>query len=269
MNQLEQQLDGLRVLLTRQTSDNQALRSALQNQGAQVHELPALEVSEMPESRAIIGPVMDLDQYDTVIFISQNAVQFGMQWIDQYWPQLPVGITWFAIGEKTAQALRKWDIEPVQATTGHDSEALLQRPELQDMKGRRALIVRGRSGRETLAETLQRRGARIDYIEVYQRVMPALSDRELDAAFSTFRPQLIVVFSGETLHNLAKLSENSPFNLNDATLMVPSERVRNLATQSGHQKVLIAEALNVEAICLKIQQWYASEVAFRNRVDLK
>ena len=122
--------------------------------------------------------VLDFDQFDKVIFVSQNAVEHAFNWLHDYWPQLPVGISYFAVGEKTAQALRAQGLS-AQVASGMTSEALLNLPALTEVWGQKILICRGRGGLPKLGENLHQRGARVRYLELYERLMPSDAQQRL------------------------------------------------------------------------------------------
>jgi len=65
------------------------------------------------------------------------------------------------------------------AENGANSEALLAMPELAQVNGQRFLIIRGQGGREELANVLRSRGASVDYLDVYKRVMPSIDNAKL------------------------------------------------------------------------------------------
>ncbi len=68
---------------------------------------PCCELLPLPEPAAAQRQlVLELDQFRHVIFISGNAVRFGMAWIESCWPQLPAGPDWYAVGEATAACCR-------------------------------------------------------------------------------------------------------------------------------------------------------------------
>ena len=154
--------------------------------------------------QAITNKVLAFDEYQKVIFISQNAVRFGCEWLDQYWPQLPIGIEYFAIGKATAQALQQSyeGLFTEAASAAMNSEDLLTHPKLQTLNGQKILIFRGVGGRDYLCEQLTSRGALVDYCELYQRLCPkGLQTLPLAFRHSSHRPA-VAVHSGETLENL-------------------------------------------------------------------
>ena len=59
------------------------------------------------------------------------------------------------------------------ASEPYNSEALLAAASLRQVAGKRILILRGQEGRNLLGDELARRGAQVDYCEVYRRALPA------------------------------------------------------------------------------------------------
>ncbi|MGP8846919.1 uroporphyrinogen-III synthase, partial [Enterobacter hormaechei] len=82
------------------------------------------------------------------------------------------------------------------------SEVLLQLPELQNIAGKRALILRGNGGRELIGETLTARGADVDFCECYQRSAKYYDGAEEAMRWQSRGVTTVVVTSGEMLQQL-------------------------------------------------------------------
>ncbi|HEY8567802.1 uroporphyrinogen-III synthase [Microbulbifer sp.] len=240
-------LAGRRILITRPAHQSGGFRDLLQAHGAQVDCIPLLEIAPITDgesAQAIRNLVMDFDQFDHAIFVSQNAVQHAFDWLDDFWPQLPQGPRYYGIGAATARAIRARGAEPqsngLEAEQGAmDSEALLALPALQNPRGERVIIFRGQGGRTLIGDTLKTRGARLDYCELYQRLLPAAATEQLRNY--AHLPDAIVVHSGETLDNLtAALASSSRQLLLACPLVCPSERVAISAREQGFARAQAA-----------------------------
>ncbi|WP_105102763.1 uroporphyrinogen-III synthase [Microbulbifer pacificus] len=240
-------LNRRRILITRPAHQSDGFRHRLQARGAQVDCIPLLEIAPITEgddAQAIRNLVMDFDQFDHAIFVSQNAVRYAFDWLDDFWPQLPQGPRYYAIGAATARAIRARGANPENSAqeSGEgtmDSEALLTLPELQNPRGERVVIFRGQGGRTLIGDTLQARGARLDYCELYQRRLPADGTAQL-RAYDQF-PDAITVHSGETLDNLAAaLTTSGRRQLLQCTLICPSQRVAACARELGFARARAA-----------------------------
>ncbi|WP_286240431.1 uroporphyrinogen-III synthase [Neptuniibacter halophilus] len=242
------QLANLRVLVTRPAHQAAALLQQLQALGASPVPCPLLEICPVSEADPDYHPlkqqIMDLDLYQHVIFISPNAARIGCDWIDQYWPQLPVGIQWLAIGRQSAEQLLNYGIAAYHSPLGYDSEALLASPALQQVAGERILIMRGQGGREKLASTLRARGAEVSYAELYRRQCPDYSAAELKQCLFSQPLDVILISSGEGLSNLLRITATTPELSRDSLfnchLVVPSERVQQDAKEAGFKRVTTA-----------------------------
>src|SRR5688500_19671787 len=86
------------------------------------------------------------------------------------WPRALRGSAW---GSGTRRELEKHGIANVIAPeSGADSEALLATPALGDVAGKRIAILRGDGGRALLADTFAERGAQVEYVTCYRRLVP-------------------------------------------------------------------------------------------------
>lgn len=253
--------EGPRVLITRPQGQAEGLSSGAQELGCIVHRQPLLELQALPYlAPAQRQRVVDLDLYGHVIFISGNAVRFGMACIDDYWPQLPVGISWYAVGESTAARLRDFGVEALTPGAVMTSEGLLALRELEAVTDQRILIVKGEGGRATLLEELERRGARVDELACYRRRCPRLDAGELGAKINRWRIQLIVISSGEGFTNMqALLSPQETTNFKGVYLIVPSERVARMAQEAGYEHIVTAENASDAAMLRALEDWQARE----------
>jgi uroporphyrinogen-III synthase len=98
------------VVITRPEAQAAPWAEQLQVLGFRCARLNLLEISPVAEDdkiRAIKNKILDFDLYQKVIFVSQNAVDYGMGWLEDYWPQLPIGIDYFAVGATTAKKINQ------------------------------------------------------------------------------------------------------------------------------------------------------------------
>lgn len=232
---------------------------ALSQLGASCHLLPAITITATELSPPLKNQILNIDHYARVIVVSAHAAEYGLTLLDQYWPQWPVDIEWFAIGQKTARLLANAGITAQVAASGIDSEALLSLPCLQAPLEGKTLIWRGSEGRETLRDTLIQLGSEVEYASLYQRSIPEYSAQAIYKALDDFNPDLIVALSGETLHNLLQLSHNNPASLIRHTVLVPGERVASLARSLGFAQAIYPQAMDEESINQAIVSYYQQQ----------
>ncbi|MCC5871136.1 MAG: uroporphyrinogen-III synthase [Gammaproteobacteria bacterium] len=221
-----------RVLVLRPQPGADETVAALQGAGVEAEALPVLGRRALPETPAMRASIQALAENRLVIFVSPAAVEFGMALIDRYWPQFPVTVHWVAVGERTRQVLADWGVEALApAADDEHSEGLLALPPLNEVAGEKVLIMRGHGGRETLAEALRERGARVTFVELYERVPLAVTLPEQNEVAA------LVVSSVAVLQALLASGGAA---LAATPLIVPSERVAQAARQAGFEAVCCA-----------------------------
>ncbi|MBU1224940.1 MAG: uroporphyrinogen-III synthase [Gammaproteobacteria bacterium] len=144
----------------------------------------------------------------------------------------------------------------------HDSEALLALPQLQDMAGKRVVIVRGVGGRALLADTLTARGAEVHFLECYRRVRPQVDAAPLLARWQAGGIDAVTVTSAETLRNLAALLGEAGAPLLAGTpLFAPHEKIAEAARRFGIARV-IATPGGDAGLMEGLLNWFRNENRF-------
>ncbi len=200
-------LSQQRILVTRPAHQAHHLRTLIAaNDGIPIL-FPVLDIQPLANTRL---PRCSLESYDVAIFISANAVRYGLP-ILLAQNALPAHLQLAAVGQATAKAMIALEQSPqLVPTQQFNSEGLLALAELQHMQDKRVLIFRGEGGRELLAQTLRARGAQVDYVNVYRRCLPIIN-KSAHSWLATGAIDSIVISSAESLHNLLQLLENPPW----------------------------------------------------------
>lgn len=232
-------LAGLKIVVTRPREQAAHLMQGIERFGGKVLLFPLLEIAPAANQAALYEQVARIAQFDLAIFISPNAVQYGMVAIRAA-GDLPPALRIATVGQGSARALRELGVTGIIApTVNFDSEGLLALPELRNIAGWRVLIFRGDGGRELLGNTLKARGATVEYAACYQRGKPQLDT----AALLNDAPDAITVTSSEALDHLWRmLNGDARAMLHDTPLFVPHARIAGLAHQQGWRQVLLTGA---------------------------
>lgn len=246
-------LAGKSLWITRPAGQADSLAAALDAGGARVRQLPMLAITPVDINEKIKARVLDLDRYDLLFFISTNAAKLGMALINDYWPQFPVGLEVYAVGPTTAEVLAGYGVRADYPLERMSSEALLALGSLQSIAGKKALIVRGVGGRETLAQALRDRGADVDYLELYRRTCPPYEPGELAGLMGADFPDAVIVTSAEALANLFEVMKADSLSPALLPLFVSSERINGIARDKGFTHTVIMPGADDKAIISSLQ----------------
>jgi len=195
-------LGGMGVVVTRPEQQAGELVAAVEAAGGKPWRFPVMEILPR-DPEAVRRDLTALGESDVVVFVSANAVRYGLDTIND--PKSRVA----AIGPATAAALEARGVTvDVTPAGGFTSEHLLADPALAEVSGKRITIVRGDSGRDLLARSLRRRGAEVNYLPVYRtraHRAPDAETRALKQAMSDGRIGAVTIMSTASFENLAGL----------------------------------------------------------------
>ena len=201
---MTQPLAGRTVLVTRPLQQAAALAQAIHSAGGATFEFPALDIEAVPADRTGVplaqsgrGRHRDFHQSQCRAIWHGGHPGEGTAAMPR-----PGFLRWAPARHARLQAQGLTEVITPQ---GQDSEALLALPQLQDVAGRRVLIVRGVGGRALLADTLRARGAEVHFLECYRRMRPQADALPLLAHWQAGGIDAVTVTSAEALHNLGAL----------------------------------------------------------------
>ena len=217
----ETPLRGVGVLVTRPRRQADGLVQAIEAHGGTAIRFPVIEARPLPRDE-VIATAGTLQIPHIAILVSGNAVRYGLRFVGD----AAIAV----VGPATALSVEKSGGKvDIRSPDGFNSEQLLATPELQDVAGKVVRIIRGNGGRELLASTLRERGAVVEYLEVYRRVLPDYEAPELADLVARWRAgdiDVVTVMSVETLRHLVELLPAEGLDyLGKTRLVTPASRV--------------------------------------------
>ncbi|MEM7563329.1 MAG: uroporphyrinogen-III synthase [Pseudomonadota bacterium] len=256
-------LEGQVILNTRPQHQQAELTGLLQADQAEVLSFAAIAIESAPPNPDLASLAGQIDDYDLVIFVSRNAVDYGIGWLGA---ALPDQLQFAVIGEASRLALQDHvaDLDSrLIRSEPYNSEALLDAAGLQQVSGQKILIMRGQQGRNLLGDTLQQRGAEVSYCEVYRRTTPDVPADAFDALVATAFPTLAILTSNEGMQNLMQMiSQPAAVRLCQIPWLLISERMRESALNLGHNApIVIARSASDKGIHQTICEWASQTTA--------
>jgi len=245
-------LAGVTVLVTRPEGQADTLCQLVKAAGGRAVWFPVMTIRILDDAETRRRLQSAVAECDTIIFVSRNAVHSARRLLPDPASTMAGRIV-CAAGSATRQALLNMGIsEVIHAEATRASEDLLARPELAEgrVAGRRVVIIRGKGGRELLADELQKRSAMVQQVEVYRRALPQVSPDKIRYLWHDGKPDVIVITSVTGLHNLVEMTpEEHRGTLFSTRLAVIGERVRETAYNAGFGvSPVVAEAASDEAL---------------------
>ena len=199
-------LSGKRVAITRAREQAGSLREELAALGAEVIEIPTIEIYPPDSWEPLDAAIRRLDEFDYLLVTSANGVRNFLARLAacgrdiHALQQLTIG----AIGPATAAEFSHAGVKVDLLPSEYVAEGLLAALGDRDLRGKAFLIPRARVARDLVPRVLEERGARAEVVEAYQTVAPQISPEEL-ARLLTPPPDAITFTSSSTVTNFAKL----------------------------------------------------------------
>jgi uroporphyrinogen-III synthase len=205
-------LKHIRILVGRARHQASALSAELRKLGAQVLEIPFIEIRKLRSYRPLDSALKNLATYDWLILTSVNGVEAmwarmtKLKLTRKHFQHLHIA----AIGPATRKAIEqrgvKVDVVPKEYVAESVVRSLRRR-----VRGKRVLLVRAKVARDVIPRELRKARAHVDVVEAYETVVPESSRTRLHAALKNprQRPHVITFTSSSTVRNFVTLLGSS------------------------------------------------------------
>jgi uroporphyrinogen III methyltransferase/synthase len=201
-------LFGRRIVNTRPKGQAEALSSRLKALGADVIEMPTIEIQQAADYGPLDRAIAELSSYDWLIFTSANGVRCFVERLDASAVDLrSLRAKICAIGPATRAAVEALHLKVDLMGREYVAEGLIEAFSAYDLAGRRVLLPRAAVARDLVPVELSRRGAQVDVVEAYRTAAPDSTGAQAAKIFGDRRkPDCITFTSSSTVQNFVAVA---------------------------------------------------------------
>lgn len=200
-------LAGKRVVITRARGQAAELAAQLEKAGAEVIELPTIEIQPAADYRPLDEALARIGSYDWLIFTSSNGVRFFLGRLALAGLNIDaVRAHICAIGPATRTEAENAGFRVALMPAEYVAESLVAAFEGHGLAGKRVLLPRAAVARDVVPAELRNRGATVDVVEAYRTGIPAEAAAQAQSIFAGRRPDWITFTSSSTVANFVQVA---------------------------------------------------------------
>ena len=256
-------LAGRKILITRARHQAQSLANALEEKGANVVAIPAIEIIPPDSYDPLDCALRGYQKYQWVVVTSANGAEVLAERLAAL--NLPIAavnaLKVAAIGPATARVLGETGLHVDEVPRPAIAESLVE--SLRDqVDGKKVLLIRAKVARDVIPEELRNAGATVDVVDAYQTVVPAKSADDLRLLFAASgrMPDVVTFTSSSTVTNFFRLLREAnipawPKGMAAASIgPITSQTLRDHGIEPAVEATEYTISGVVEALC----RWSAS-----------
>ena len=250
----EEPLSGWRILTTRASKQSGGLAAPLQEMGAEVVEIPTIEIKPPSSYKALDAALKNIRKYDWLVLTSVNGVEalFSRLKKLRIAPTKLGHLEVAAIGPATQRAIEEQGLKVAVTPDRYVAEAVVEAS-----RTRRKGSACYWSGQKWPAMfcriELRKSGAKVDVAEAYETHVPKGAKAKLNRLFSndSSRPDIVTFTSSSTATNfLALLEKDHWHGLREIWLASIGPVTSDTLRQAGFKPNIEALEYTMEGLAL-------------------
>jgi uroporphyrinogen-III synthase len=252
-----QPLHGWRILTTRASKQSGGLAAPLRELGAEVIEVPTIEINPPSSYQPLDDALKNIKSYDWLVLTSVNGAdavfarlkKLKMSGTDLQHLQVA------AIGPATQKAIEAQGLNVTVTPEKYIAESVVQALRGKT-EGKRVLLARAKVARDVLPTELKKAGVLLDVVEAYETRVPEGAKGKLRKLFSssTQRPDIVTFTSSSTATNFLNLLENPQRALKEVCLASIGPVTSNTLRNAGFPPTIEAREYTMQGLVLAIAE---------------
>jgi len=201
-------LSDVRVLVGRARHQASALSAGLKTCGAEVIEIPFIEIRKPRSYKPFDAALKQIAEYDWLILTSVNGVHALAQRVKhlRIATRALKNLKIAAIGPATRGEAEKLGLTVAVVPKRYFAESVVESLSGK-VKGKRVLLARAKVARDVIPRELRKMGAQVDVVEAYETVVPKSSQARLQSLMKDRkrRPHVVTFTSSSSVRNFVQL----------------------------------------------------------------
>jgi uroporphyrinogen III methyltransferase/synthase len=254
-------LFGCRVLVTRTREQSSQVRALLEEEGAEVFELPTLEIVDgaSPQVLSRVIGALDDGEYSWVIFTSANGVRRFIHEIYSVGKDVRAFHTSkiAVVGPATADSLREFGLRADLVPEDYDGRSLAEVLGEQGIARRRVLVPRAEAGSPELVQTLRTHGAEVEDLPLYRSDLPRNPDPTVLAQIRAGSMDVVTFASSSAVRNLSKLLGDDSSGLKNAVIGCIGPSTADTAQRCGLAPTVVAQNHTIPGLVSALRDYFS------------
>ena len=250
------------VLVTRSAGQLGSFSQRLKQAGANVIEMPALEIGPPSSWDELDNSINNLSLFDWLILTSTNGVDYFFERLiaqkkdARHLANLKIAV----VGEKTAQALQEKSLNADFIPPNFIADSLVEKfPEI--LQGKNILFPRVESGgREILVKELTAKGAKVVEVAAYESRCPEKISSQAWEALENQTVNIITFASSKTVKNFCHLVQQADINKLGISYLLKNICLASIGPQTSKTCLELFGRVDLEA------QEYTMEGLFQSLI---
>ncbi|MGD8990375.1 MAG: uroporphyrinogen-III C-methyltransferase [Desulfobacterales bacterium] len=259
----DRQLLGKRIVVTRARRQASDLVNLLTDLGAECLEYPTIEIIPPQNTRPLKQAVANLSAYDWIVFTSVNAIGFFFEHLFAAGKDARAlgHLKTAAIGPATAARLLEFGVTSDIVPETYRAESVVAAFKKEKLNNKKILLPRAREARPILPQELNKMGAKVDEIPVYETLKAVENIADLVQQLKDKRVDMITFTSSSTVKNFKALLPVKDFAvlIQDVTIASIGPITSNTAIELGFDVHITAESYTIPGLVDAILKYFQNE----------
>lgn len=242
-------LSGKTILVTRAADRSSQFTELLEEQGAEVIEMPALEIRPPSSWHDLDFAIENLSTFTWLILTSANGVDYFFSRLQALGKDARVlsGVKIAVVGQKTALTLKQYNLQADFIPPNFVADSLVENfPEA--ITGKKILFPRVETGgRDVLVRELRDRGANVVEVAAYESGCPLTIDPVAWQALQEKRIDAVTFASSKTVQNFHRLIQTNLNNSAPISSLLENVCIASIGPQTSKTCYELLGRVDVEA----------------------